>query len=196
MAMRGGVDVDFLGDPMASGQLASRAEVAGGGCYDTLPCSWLQMSLRRELGDDFMCEHCKSSKISGEELSFQEESVPCEYVPDTKEEEDQECPKEARYIVSEYYCETHLCNEHMRKASSQLDEGLGDFLRSVGFQQATDFVPVKERAECEHMGNPMLDEETEFCGRPAAYGQMVLERSVYCDEHARMMGYSPEGEAP
>ena len=146
-----------------------------------------------------MCGHCKTNRVSAEALPPQEESLPCEYITDFDDETTEECAREAIYLVSEYYCEDHLCEEHMREVSALLDEGFGNFLRAAGLQQATDFLPIREPAECGHLApDPRrligLEGEANSCGKRAVYAHMVWERSAYCGEHAREMGYSPEGE--
>ena len=85
----------------------------------------------------------------------------------------------------------------MRAHSAQLEKGLGDFLRSVGMQQAADFAPIREPATCDYLDPADLiatdGKEAKECGRPAAYAHLVLEEYRFCREHALKW---QEGEPP
>ncbi len=85
-----------------------------------------------------MREHCQIGRASDEPLPEGSDPDRCEYIV---EEGEIECPVKASYVVSEYSCDTHLCEEHMQDMNTHLDEGLGDFLRFAGLQQATERMP-------------------------------------------------------
>jgi hypothetical protein len=139
-----------------------------------------------------VCEQCKIKRVSGEPLSPEDDPTPCECPPD---EEGEVCPRDAVYLVSDYSVDDHLCEEHMREKASKLEEGLGDFLRSAGFQAASDFAPIKKRAACDYVSpeNMLSAVEVPPCGKPAAYAELVLEKLALCPKHAREWGYTPRG---
>jgi hypothetical protein len=141
-----------------------------------------------------MCEQCKLNRVSGELLPKEDEPVPCEYPGD---EEEDICTEDAVVLVSDYSVEDHLCEEHMKEKASQLEEGLGDFLRSAGFQAASDFAPIKEPAECDYVSpeDMLRPGPVPPCGKPAAYAQLVLEKLPLCADHAREWGCRP-GTSP
>ena len=139
-----------------------------------------------------MCEQCRKTRVSGEPLPPDGEPAPCEYIADPEGDEE-DCIEEARFAVRDYSAEMHLCDEHMRQKSRHLDEGLGDFLRQAGFQKGGDFAPIKESAECEYVSpEQMVGKDVKFCGKPAAYAEMLVEESFLCLKHARMKGYDPK----
>ncbi|MBI4563864.1 MAG: hypothetical protein HY716_04125 [Planctomycetes bacterium] len=140
-----------------------------------------------------MCEQCKITRISGEPLPAGEDPIPCEY-PAEPDEDEEECLEEARYLVSDYSCQDHLCEEHMREKSDQLESGLGDFLRSAGFQAASDFAPIQETAECDYVApEAMLTvPAVPPCGKAANYAELILERLALCPRHAKAWGYACE----
>ena len=142
-----------------------------------------------------VCEQCRIERITGERIPRGEDPISCEYPPD---EEGVECERNAQYHVSDYSAEDHFCEKHMREKASQLEEGLGEFLRSAGFQAASDFAPIKEPAECEYISpqDMLSPADIPQCARPALYAELVLEKMALCQKHAKEWGYSPKASEP
>lgn len=89
-----------------------------------------------------MCEHCEKSKLVLVDRVELEEDMPCE-----SGSEDGPCSNGAEFEAKEYYCENHLCEQHRDEINKSLDEGLGDFMRECGFEQAVDFHPIQTTYE-------------------------------------------------
>ena len=62
------------------------------------------------------------------------------------------------------------------------EEGLGEFLESVGCRAEFEIRPIKDEETCDYIDHAGRD--WEVCGRKVSYAKYILDTSVYCAEHA------------
>ena len=143
-----------------------------------------------------MCEYCNKTDVTVTKLDSDEES-PCEWF--TEEEGSGSCDKLAVYSVSEWYVEDHLCDAHKKETEKELEEGLADFLDSVGFGSQFEIRPIQQEETCDYIapslqtGNPaarkLLTRNTHW--RSGLFARSTLPRWVL----RPMRGNSPPREA-
>jgi hypothetical protein len=130
-----------------------------------------------------MCEYCNKTDITVTELDSDEES-PCEWF--TEEDGPGCCDKPAVYSVSEWYIEDHLCDAHKKETEKELEEGLADFLDSVGFGSQYEMRSIEQEATCDYL--PPTAQDWKTCDKKATYAKYILESWLVCAEHAAEMG--------
>lgn len=141
-----------------------------------------------------MCEHCTGTKISGKDLGPGERTGCQRFIPPNEEEASslgQECGKLAAYVVRKRYVEEHLCAEHVEEEDEAIHDGLGDFMRELGIQESCEFLPIRQEATCDGLGNLLSGASLERCARRATYAKLVVEESVVCAQHAQEIGCCP-----
>jgi hypothetical protein len=126
-----------------------------------------------------MCEFCEKSETTFEKLDS-EEGHTCEWF--TEESGPGACSKRAVYAVSIWFVDDHLCEAHKRAVEKQMDEGLGDFLDSVGFSSEFEIKPIESQETCDYVAPESTD--WKLCGRKAAFAKYILDTSLLCAEHA------------
>jgi hypothetical protein len=130
-----------------------------------------------------VCEYCNKTDVTVNKLDSDEES-PCEWF--TEEERPGSCDKIAVYSVSEWYVEDHLCDAHKKETEKELEEGLADFLDSVGFGSQFEIRPIRQDETCDYIAPSATDWKP--CGKKATHAKYTLENWSVCAEHAAEMG--------
>ncbi|HTN70595.1 MAG TPA: hypothetical protein VMO00_05855 [Methylomirabilota bacterium] len=130
-----------------------------------------------------MCEYCNNTDVTVTKLDSDEES-PCEW--STEEEGPGCCDKRAVYSVSEWYVEDHLCEAHKKETEKELEEGLADFLDSVGFGSRYEMRSITQGETCDYIAPSAGDWQA--CGEKASHAKYTLENWFVCAEHAAEMG--------
>jgi hypothetical protein len=123
-----------------------------------------------------MCEYCSQSEIAVEKLESDEES-PCEWI--SEEFGPGACAELAVYSVSDWSVEDHLCEAHKLEIEKEMQEGLGDFLESAGFDAEFEMRPITQEESCDHLDYA----KGKLCGKKAMYAKYFLDTSLYCSEH-------------
>ena len=126
-----------------------------------------------------MCEYCSKSEITVERLAA-DEIFPCEWI--SEELGPGTCTEQAAYAVSDWFVEDHLCEAHKRETEKQMEEGLGDFLDSVGFGSEFEIKPIEQEESCDYFAPDSADWKP--CGKKAIYAKYILDTSLLCAEHA------------
>lgn len=141
-----------------------------------------------------MCEQCEKKEVSGEPLGQDRKNLPCEFVGQAEEI----CDKTADYLVSDYSCQQHLCEEHKHQHETNLVEGLAGFLEACGFGQETKLIAIRQTEKCDYIDPAafVTGKEPPPCGNTAAYAEMVLVDSMLCLQHAKESGYDPTSKVP
>jgi hypothetical protein len=129
-----------------------------------------------------MCEFCKESEITVESLDS-EESFPCEWI--SEEFGPGACEERAVYAVSVWFVEDHLCEAHKIATEKQMEDGLGEFLDSVGFRSEFEIKPIEQEETCDYFAPDSVDWKP--CGRKAKFAKYMLDTSLVCAEHAEAM---------
>jgi hypothetical protein len=129
-----------------------------------------------------MCEFCKKSEVTVERLDA-DESSPCEWI--SEELGPGACDEPAVYAVSDWFVEDHLCEAHKRETEKQMEEGLGDFLDSVGFSSQFEIKPIEQEETCDYIAPDSADWKP--CGKKATFAKYILDTSLVCEEHAAEM---------
>jgi hypothetical protein len=126
-----------------------------------------------------MCEYCSKSEITVERLAA-DEIFPCEWI--SEELGPGTCTEQAAYAVSDWFVEDHLCEAHKHETEKQMEEGLGDFLDSVGFRSEFEIKPIQQEESCDYFAPDSSDWKP--CGEKAIYAKYILDTSLLCAEHA------------
>jgi hypothetical protein len=85
-----------------------------------------------------------------------------------------------------------LCETHKRATEKAMQEGLGDFLESAGFQAEFEIRPIQQEEACDYMDPTATDWKP--CGKKASYAKYILDTSLYCAEHAAEAGSGTENK--
>jgi hypothetical protein len=125
-----------------------------------------------------MCEYCSKSEITVERLAA-DEIFPCEWI--SEDSGPGACAEHATYSVSDWYVEDHLCEAHKLATEKQMEEGLGDFLDSVGFSSQFETKRIEQKETCDYFDPTSTDWEP--CGKKANYAKYILDTSLLCAEH-------------
>lgn len=125
-----------------------------------------------------MCEYCSQSEITVEPLAA-DETFPCEWF--TEESGPGACAEKAVYTVSDWFVEEHLCAAHKLATENLMEEGLGDFLDSVGFRSEFEIKPIRHEETCDYITPDATDWKP--CGKKAIYAKYILDTSLLCAEH-------------
>jgi hypothetical protein len=126
----------------------------------------------------FVCEYCRQSKTTVEKLTDDEE-FPCEWF--TEEGGPGACAEPAEYAVSDWFVDEHLCETHKRKTKELMEEGLGDFLDSVGFHSEYEIKPILQEETCDYTAPDSASWSR--CGKKARYAKYILDTCLLCAEH-------------
>ena len=137
-----------------------------------------------------MCEHCSKTEVSISKIDSEEELL-CEWF--TEEKRPGGCHETAVYSVAEWVVEDHLCEVHKQQTEKEHQEGLGDFLESVGFGSQYEMRPINEDGTCDYIP-PAEINNWQPCGKKATYAKYTLEEWLVCPEHAAAMGYDAQEE--
>lgn len=141
-----------------------------------------------------MCELCGKDAVevhSVEDLQDDlDEESRCEWMDEQADVEEGSfdalsCPEDAEFLVIEEYVEEHLCEMHAARDKGEMENGMGDFLDSLGFDPGTQ-IPIRGVASCEYF-NPLSPGEN--CTRRAHYAKFVRVETLLCGKHARAGGY-------
>jgi hypothetical protein len=126
-----------------------------------------------------MCEFCEKSETTLEKLDS-DEDYPCEWF--TEEAGPGACSERSVYAVSAWFVDDHLCEAHKRETEKLMDEGLGDFMDSVGFSSDFEIKPIKSQETCDYVAPDATDWKP--CGKKAAFAKYILDTSLLCTAHA------------
>ena len=136
-----------------------------------------------------MCEHCGKLRTWFEKID-KSEGYGCEHMGD--ESSDIElCGQPATVLMKERYVEDHLCEEHVALENKDLDEGLGDFMRSFGLQESCDYIPIVSEESCGYVDLQSASKGKDLmpCGKKATHAKVVIDGTTLCENHAKEMGY-------
>ncbi|MBI4526664.1 MAG: hypothetical protein HY695_22930 [Deltaproteobacteria bacterium] len=137
-----------------------------------------------------MCEYCNQTSVTVERMDPDEESV-CEWISDDGLES---CDRPAVYSVLEWYVEDHLCDTHLEQVKRHLDEGLAEFLESVGFGSQYELHSIHQEESCDYI-SPASAQSWQPCGKRAGHAKYTLENLCLCAEHFAEMGYDSSAPA-
>jgi hypothetical protein len=126
-----------------------------------------------------MCEYCSKTETTIEKLAT-DEIFPCEWI--SEESGPGACAEQAVYSVSDWFVDDHLCEAHKLATEKEMEEGLGDFLDSVGFGSEFEIKPIEEEESCDYVAPTATDWTP--CGKKASYAKYILDTSLLCAEHA------------
>jgi hypothetical protein len=126
-----------------------------------------------------MCEFCEKSETTLEKLD-DDEDYPCEWF--TEESGPGACSERAVYAVSVWFVDEHLCEAHQRETEKLMDEGLGDFMDSVGFSSDFEIKPIKSEETCDYVAPDATDWKP--CEKKATFAKYILDTSLLCAAHA------------
>jgi hypothetical protein len=126
-----------------------------------------------------MCEYCSKSEITVEKLDS-DEQFPCEWI--SEESGPGACAEQAVYSVSDWFVEEHLCETHKLSTEKEMDEGLSEFMESVGFNSQFEIRPINQDETCDCIVPVARDWKP--CGKKATYAKYILDTSLLCAEHA------------
>lgn len=126
-----------------------------------------------------MCEFCDKSETTFEKLDG-DEDYPCEWF--TEESGPGVCSERAVYAVSVWFVDDHLCEGHKLETENQMDEGLDDFLDSVGFSSEFEIKSIQAQETCDYVAPDATDWKP--CGKKAAFAKYILDTSLLCAAHA------------
>lgn len=126
-----------------------------------------------------MCEYCSQSETTVEKLTDDEE-LPCEWF--TEEGDPGDCEKTAEYAVSDWFVDEHLCEAHKRETEKLMEDGLAEFMDSVGFSSEYDIKPIRLEQACDYVAPDSTDWKP--CGKRARYAKYILDTSLLCAEPA------------
>ena len=126
-----------------------------------------------------MCEYCSKTETTVEKLAT-DEIFPCEWI--SEEFGPGACAEQAVYAVSDWFVEDHLCEAHKLATEKEMEEGLGDFLDSVGFRSEFEIKPIEQEESCDYIAPTATDWKP--CGKKAGYAKYILDTSLFCAEHA------------
>ena len=127
-----------------------------------------------------MCEHCKVRKVTRKPLVEREGTVNCDLCEVGTE-------GSARFQVSVYRFQRHLCGAHTKELRGDLREGMAEVWKNMGLQEETDFVAIRGDARCDFQ-DPEEARKVDgaACGKPAHYAEMGLVVQPMCPDHARV----------
>ena len=125
-----------------------------------------------------MCEYCSKSEITVEKLDSDEEAS-CEWF--SEEAGAGACGEPAVYAVSDWFVDDHLCAAHKIATEKEMDEGLGDFMESAGFDSQFEIRPIEAEETCDYFAPTSTDWTA--CGKKASYAKYILDTSLLCAEH-------------
>ena len=126
-----------------------------------------------------MCEYCSKSETTVEKLDS-DEQFPCEWI--SEESGPGACAEQAAYSVSDWFVEEHLCETHKLATEKEMDEGLSEFMESVGFSSQFEIRPINQDETCDCIVPVTTDWKP--CGKKATYAKYILDTSLLCAEHA------------
>jgi hypothetical protein len=126
-----------------------------------------------------MCEFCKQSEVTVEKLDPDEQHS-CEWI--SEELGPGACAEQAAFAVSDWFVEDHLCEDHKLATEQQMEEGLGDFLDSMGFNAEFEIKPIGQEETCDYIDPTATDWKP--CGQKARYAKYILDTSLLCPAHA------------
>ena len=126
-----------------------------------------------------MCEYCSQSEITVEKLDS-DEQFPCEWI--SEKSGPGACAEQAVYSVSDWFVGEHLCETHKRATEKEMDEGLGEFMESVGFNSQFEIRPINQDETCDCIVPSGTDWKA--CGKKAPYAKYILDTSLLCAKHA------------
>jgi hypothetical protein len=126
-----------------------------------------------------MCEYCSKRGLTVEKLAG-DEQLPCEWI--SEESCPGACLEHAAYSVSNGFVEQHLCETHKRSTEKERDDGLLEFMESVGFDSQFEIRPITQEETC----GCVMPAGTVWkaCGKKAPYAKYILETSFLCAKHA------------
>jgi hypothetical protein len=87
--------------------------------------------------------------------------------------------------VSVWFVEDHLCEAHKIATEKQMEDGLGEFLDSVGFRSEFEIKPIEQEETCDYFAPDSVDWKP--CGKKATFAKYMLDTSLVCAEHAEAM---------
>jgi hypothetical protein len=126
-----------------------------------------------------MCEYCSKTETTLERLA-PDEVVPCEWI--SEELGPGACAEQAVFAVSDWFVEDHLCEAHKLATEKEMNEGLGEFLDSVGFGSEFEFKAIEQEESCDYIDPTAGDWHT--CGKKASHAKYILDTSLFCAKHA------------
>ncbi len=126
-----------------------------------------------------MCQYCNKSETRVEKLD-DDEVDQCEWYsedlgPGT-------CTEPAAYAVSDWFVDDHLCEAHKLVVEKDMEEGLGEFLESAGFQSQYEIKTIDEDENCDYLDPTKPG--WQVCGKKARYAKYMLDTSLLCPAHA------------
>jgi hypothetical protein len=136
-----------------------------------------------------MCEYCSKTETTVERLTT-DEVLPCEWI--SEEFGPGACAELAVYSVADWFVDDHLCEAHKLATEKEMEEGLGDFLDSVGFRSQFEIRPIEQAETCDYIVPTATDWEA--CGEKATHAKYILDTSFLCTEHAAEAGHQTHEE--
>jgi len=129
-----------------------------------------------------MCEHCSCEMALAKPLPASKGTVDCDLC-------EVSVKGTARFEVSEYSFQRHLCEAHMKELRQDLDDGLAEMWKESGLQEATDFLPIKQAAPCGFLTpEEARKEQGQPCGGPAQFAELGVSLTPMCPKHAKESG--------
>lgn len=126
-----------------------------------------------------MCEYCDKTETKVEKLG-DDDLFPCEWI--SEESGPGACGEQAVYSVSDWFVDDHLCNAHKVAVEKEMEEGLGEFLETVGFHSQYEIKAIQQDETSDYTDSTGPDWKP--CDKKASFAKYILDTSLLCEEHA------------